>query len=216
MRIKACHLAVLNSLLLGCVSSTPPSVDPALSTELMAACAVARYEDSVTTPEYWKAGTFDPESDEFVRQWYSRQLCAMGELPLGRPTTGHVRVRFLWLRSFHAGIAVRIEHSLDMSRLLATELDGAGGYEPGGIARQVGTELSSKQWDVLQRELAQASFWQLPSPDPHIGGSDGAEWIVEIAEHNRYRVVNRWAGAEIESVGRLLLEFSGLDPNPIY
>jgi hypothetical protein len=127
-----------------------------------------------------------------------------------------IRIRFLWLRSFYPGISVRIEHSEKGSQLLAIELNGDGGYEPGAIARRIEKELPPDQWGALQRKLAEAGFWQLPGRDPHIPGDDGAEWLIEVAQHDQYHVVQSWAGGEIEPVGRFLIEMSGLDPRPIF
>jgi hypothetical protein len=208
---------VAASSLLGCSSpSTPaPPTGAAPSAAEVTACATAETTDRPAFASYWSPGTFDDPTDEFVRHWYSAQLCAMGEAPLAAPSQRGTRVRFLWLRSFHPGIAVRIEHGAQGTKLTAIELDGAGGYAPGAVARRVDRPLSPGEWAALRQALAESGFWNLQTSE-RILGLDGAEWIVEVAEHDRYHVVDRWSGGAVEPIGRLLLELSRLEPDPIY
>ena len=181
----------------------------------MASCAVADYSDRPVFASYWSPGTFDEADDQFVRDWYSTQLCAMGEPHLEAPPQGGVRVRFLWLRSFHPGVAVRIEHFRGRTRLVAITLDGAGGYAPGSVAHRAERVLPPDAWMEVEDAIADADFWQLPTADRSFG-LDGAQWIIEIAESDRYHVVERWSAGELETLGRKLLDLTGLAPDPIY
>jgi hypothetical protein len=181
----------------------------------MATCAKATSSDRPVIPAYWAPGTFSERNDDFVRSWYSTQLCAMGEVPLVKPSDGRIHIRFLWLRTFHPGIAVRVENDGNDTHLVAIELGGAGGYAPGAVGRRTERSLSSAEWVSLQEEIADSKFWRR-STSKEILGLDGAEWIVEIAEHNRYHVITRWNGGTIEQLGRHLLTLSQLEPDPIY
>jgi hypothetical protein len=181
----------------------------------MATCAKATSSDRPVVLAYWAPGTFSERNDDFVRSWYSTQLCAMGEVPLVKPSDGRIHIRFLWLRTFHPGIAVRVENDGNDTHLVAIELDGAGGYAPGAVGRRTERSLSSAEWVSLQEEIADSKFWRR-STSKEILGLDGAEWIVEIAEHNRYHVITRWNGGTIEQLGRHLLTLSQLEPDPIY
>jgi hypothetical protein len=181
----------------------------------MVACAEAETTDRPEVASYWSPGTFDEAIDDFVRSWYSAQLCAMGETPLARPPPGGMRVRFLWLRSFHPGIVVRVEHTPSHTQLVAIELKGAGGYAPGLVSRREQRSLAPEEWAALQVKIADAGFWGM-STSARSFGKDGAEWVIEVAEHNRYHVVDRWSGGPLEPLGRYLLALSRLDPDPIY
>ena len=107
--------------------------------EQMADCAVADTDDPPVVESYWPPGTFavrDDIPDDFVRDWYSTQLCAMGEAPLAPPNDETVRIRFLWLPSFRPAISVRIEHTAGKTNMTAIELDGAGGYAAGRVSKK--------------------------------------------------------------------------------
>jgi hypothetical protein len=124
-------------------------------------------------------------------------------------------MRFLWLRTFHPGIAVRVEHGPSQALLVATELSGKGGYEPGHVKRHVERALLPDEWSQLQQLLAESEFWKLPTNDDELG-LDGAQWVLEVSHHDRYHVVDRWGGGAVEAIGRYLITLSDLDPRPIY
>lgn len=139
----------------------------------------------------------------------------MGEKSLVPPPPGHTRLRFLWLRSFHPGIAVRIERGPAETRLVAVALSGAGGYAPGTVARREERALSPDEWSAVEALVRETGFWRLPTHDES-RGLDGADWIVEIAEADRYHVVDRWDAGALDALGRHLLALSGLEAEPIY
>ena len=192
-----------------------PTRDKPPSREEMAACATANVIEQPGVESYWAPGTFDEPTDDLARQWFSAQLCAMGEPPLTSPPPGAKRMRFLWLRTFHPGIAIRIEGSPESAHLIATELTGAGGYAPGTVGRREQRILLPEEWSETQRLLTAAGFWRLPTNKPVLG-LDGAHWILEVSEPKRYHIVDRWSGDELEDIGTYLLDLSGLDPEPIY
>ncbi len=72
-----------------------------------------------------------------------------------------------------------------------------------------------EDWTKVQQALAGSEFWNLQTNEQSLG-LDGARWVLEVAEYDRDHVVDRWSGGEVESIGRLLLELSQLDPEPIY
>lgn len=191
-----------------------PNVVQPLTPDVMARCARARANETPVEP-YWSAETFGGPSGAFIAAWYSTQLCAMGEPPLAIPPAATLVLRFVWLRSFHPAIAVRVERVGPDARLYAVELSGAGGYEPGLPARRQERSLSDVDWEVLANLVEQSDFWLLPVTEPGFG-LDGATWLLEISERHRYHLVDRWSGGELEDVGRQLLALSGLEPDPIY
>jgi hypothetical protein len=143
--------------------------------------------------------------------------------------TGPDALRFLWLRTFHAPVAVRIvaysdskrRTKADSLRLHAVELSGAGGYEPGEVQRRLDSALGYDVWDTLAKLLANAEFWDAPSAVQSFG-DDGAEWIFEVRIGDRYHVVSRWAPhedgrhAQFWTLGQYLIALTGWDFGVVY
>jgi hypothetical protein len=157
--------------------------------------------------QYFPLGTFRASTEK----WYGGQLCAMREEPLARSPADEA-YRFLWLRSFHHPVSVRIEASSGTSALVAVELDGAGGYEPGTAKLRTERSLSEQQWTSLVAAINAATFWDVPTKDPTEEGIDGAQWIIEGHRHGTYHVVERWSpgSGPIRSAGEAFLRAAHL------
>lgn len=170
------------------------------------------------SPRHFPAGSLstDTWSDNFSNRWYSTQLKAMDEPVLYKPRTP-TSYRFTWLRSFHHPIAIRITTQTTGYRLIAKELDSAGGYEPGSVLRRADLTLSQKQFAVAARLLQRPETWR-PSPSTD-RGRDGAEWVIEAADDG-YRVTRRWSPSSgpVRDVGLEFLRLTGwqVPPDEIY
>lgn len=168
---------------------------------------------------YFPKGILDPHRpkiDEMIRNWYSKHLRAMQEpsLSCGERTV-EFTYRFLWLRTFHHPISVRIEKEGSSVTLSAVELDGAGGYAPGGIAKRVHRALSSAEQEKLLTKLNRIGFWEMRTNQNQFG-PEGAQWVLEGAANGQYHLVDRWSpgfGAYHE-VCLLFLELAGLAVPP--
>jgi hypothetical protein len=142
---------------------------------------------------------FPPKTvSSFETDWFGKQLSAMHEIALDRtPTEAY---RFLWLRTWHAPVAVRVGALGDSGYVVLTVLTGQGGYDPGVIERQDSTALTNATWQKLRHVLAALRFWSVREHDPpERAGMDGAEWILEGHRPTMYRLVQRWSPS---SVGR--------------
>jgi len=106
---------------------------------------------------------------------------------------GFESYRFLWLRSFHHPVVVRIWKSGDDHFILLKETNGAGGYEPRQLIIDRTRALTAAEWAEFIRLLDQTCYWALPSEDENIEGNDGAQWILESVKGGRYHVVDRWS-----------------------
>jgi len=160
---------------------------------------------------YFPAGVFSNRADidHFLRDWYGRALVALREPPLYGAVVppGSATWRFLWLRSFHPEIAVRLEISPTGCRVVTTVL----GERPpprevrqgrltqlifearfGAIARRDSVVVSLGECAPTLGRVAAMDFWTTQSGHEALG-VDGAEWILEGAESGRYHVVNRWS-----------------------
>jgi hypothetical protein len=185
---------------------------------------------------YFQKGIFaDPsivdnekDGDGYHRNWYSEYLKSMKEPSLIVPEFGQKCViRFLWLRTFHCPIAVRIEKQGDSILLHATELTGKGGYEPGKIKNIVKKDISKNDYEKISQLLIDTDFWKLPTIISAINqdgtvtvNADGARWILEVRESEKYHVVDRWSpeSGKYRELCLYMLELSGLqvDSDDIY
>lgn len=132
------------------------------------------------------------DADQFPRTWYSKHLRAMSEPSLSCSTTAVEAYRFLWLRTWGAPIAVRLERNADVAALSAVTLDGAGGYDPGVVTERVQRKLSAEEWKTIAAGLNKTEFWKM---EGHVDGDglDGAQWILEGRRGTQYHVVDRWS-----------------------
>jgi hypothetical protein len=138
----------------------------------------------------------DPRGDDFVSQWYSGQLKALDEpslWALSKSQKGQ-SYRFLWLRTFHHPVAIRIDIKADGSSQLTTKItSGAGGYKPGHLTENISFGLSKEQTDRFLSEIKKHGFWELESRQREPGGTDGAQWVIEGVKDGNYRIVDRWS-----------------------
>lgn len=146
--------------------------------------------------------------------WYGKHLAAMGESSLLDIDNADTETyRFLWLRSFHHPISIRIERRGYTFGLKAVELSGSGGYEPGKIRQTDDVVISSDQWCRLMTLLNKAKFWEQPTSSDSSLGRDGAQWILEGVNDERYHIVHRWSPSDdaFRETCIYLLELSGRD-----
>lgn len=132
-----------------------------------------------------------PEHEGFVVEWYAKHLKAMDEQSLLSYPESQESYRFLWLRSFHHPVAVRVWRSDGGQFLNVKQLNGAGGYEPGKLITNQTRQLTNAEWDGFVSLLDHSCYWQLPAEIDDMG-SDGAQWILEGTREGRYHVVDRW------------------------
>ena len=122
-----------------------------------------------------------------------RVLTTMHESYLGAPSDvpSCERYRFLWLRTFHCPVAIRVERHGTSRGLALRVLNGKGGYDPGLLVRSEERAVTAAQWDRLQQRLSAAGFWSLPLRGKQ-QGLDGARWVLEGARPGEHRIVHRW------------------------
>ena len=126
-------------------------------------------------------------------EWYSKHLAAMQEESMyASDSRGAESYRFVWLRSFHHPVAVRIWKSGTDEFITFKELSGAGGYEPEHIVVNQTRTLEPGEWDAFVQRLDDMCYWNLPTTDPEGAGFDGAQWILEGVRGDRYHMVDRW------------------------
>lgn len=152
---------------------------------------------------------------EIEADWYREQLSAAGEPSVYRMASAAGNsddrtIRFTWLRTFDAPVFVRVEHRAGASRLMAKQLSGAGGYEPGTVVRDVERVLSRTEVIELERVISEASLKSMTPKDCAMG-TDGSQWIIETADEQGYQFIQRWSPDDgpVWDVGQALLKLSG-------
>jgi len=155
----------------------------------------------VSAQQYFPVGVIQPNHagiDSGRAEWYSKQLKALGEPSLyefSKDDKKHV-YRFLWLRTFHHPVAVRITFNADGTVALVTKMcNGAGGYKPGKLIVNKARILSQEEVHRFQLKVEEVGYWGLPPQDDKIG-LDGAQWIIEGAQGSKYHFVDRWSPKE--------------------
>ena len=152
----------------------------------------------------------DLKRDEFLSQWYSAALKALDEPSFWERSKSQKEEshRFLWLRTFHHPVAIRIDIKADgSSQLTEKTTSGAGGYGPGVLTKNTSTALTKARTDHFLSEVKKLAFWQIESR-PRELGCDGAEWIIEGVRDGIHRVVVRWSPHDgpVRALGLFMLQ----------
>ena len=175
-------------------------------------------------PYFPKLSLGSSAGDRMKPSWYGAQLRGLEEPPLPplmKDQTAEV-YRFLWLRSFHHPVAIRLERRPDGTGALTTKMgSGAGGYAPESILATKASTLTREQTQEFLSRVTQVHFWSLPNPVNDQKGTDGSQWIVEGVRNGQYHVVDRWSpttGAVRELGEDLAFHLAGLQvpENAIY
>ncbi|MDH7971271.1 hypothetical protein QH494_03685 [Sphingomonas sp. AR_OL41] len=156
----------------------------------------------------------------FEQEWFSKHLRAADETPLYSATASSTAkrvVRFTWLRSFSPPVTVRLTERKDGGwHLVAKQLSGRGGYDPGTVDKVVDRALSATEAANLEGLMSRAALPDL-SGDCEIG-VDGAQWIIERSDAKGYHFINRWSPSDgpVRKVGLFLLNLTGWRLKPVY
>ncbi len=149
---------------------------------------------------YFPKGAFssNAEGDEFRADWYSKHLKNMDEPSLLESTSDRsVQLyRFIWLRTFHHPVVIRLQVAKDGTGILITKVsDGAGGYETGKLVQNTVRHFPQDKVQAFIAEVDRLEFWKLPSfqENPGFVDLDGSQWIIEGAKDGEYHVVDRWS-----------------------
>ena len=124
------------------------------------------------------------------RNWYSRHLEAMNELPLATLLNEDESYRFLWLRSFHHPVAIHVWRTGEQYFMVVKRLSGRGGYAPGTVDLYRANSLSEDEWDAFMLHLEHSQYWSMPTEDDRMC-NDGAQWRMEGYREGRYHAVDR-------------------------
>lgn len=129
--------------------------------------------------------------DKFSNTWYSKMLFALHEPTLfDKQDTAEI-FRFIWLRTFHKPVSIRVSKVRGKCILTLKVAEGAGGYEAGRLITDTSFFITMNEWKGIVSKTAAINFWNL-TPFIDDGGKDGSEWILEGKNKNRYHFISRW------------------------
>ena len=176
-------------------------------------------EGASKTKPYYPALVFGETSrrHDMIADWYAATLRSMDQGPIygTNDTNDEQTYRFLWLRSFHDPITLKLSIFASGDALLTVNVLQNPGIE----------EWQDKLWVQeiqIEREMVasflntldEINYWNLPSADADKSMQhDGAQWILEGKDGDKYHVVDRWSIGEdeIKMACLKLIEFSGLE-----
>ena len=157
-----------------------------------------RWPPSHPGEPYFPKGSLDshPQSDSLRRGMYGQHLFVMQEprLPSLTARPDAETIRFLWLRSFHAPVVVRLERRGAKCWVVTTVLDPSNSYEPGQISRRDSLRIELRTLQEVLDRLSAPDFWASREQPP---GLDGATWLFEWVRPGQYQVVSRWSPEEV-------------------
>ena len=174
-------------------------------------------------PAYIPASAL-PAADTSRIAWYGNALQAMGEPRLAEGTRAGETLRFLWLRTFHRAMVVRLELGPKACLVVLTILNGRSGEAFGSVYRSDSTLTGLTQCEIVREALAAAGF-DRPDIPPNERARDGSEWVFEVRSASRYRALVRWSpeisarDRPFAAAGRAFLELAAWDhapDDPIY
>jgi hypothetical protein len=154
---------------------------------------------------YFPEGVFD--DPEQASSWYPYELRVLGEPSLydlaANPSAECYR--FLWLRTFDAPVAIRLDVNGDGTGEVTTKIgDGETGF-PYTMKKTVEIDkhvLTRDQVKALEAQVDKAGLWRMATDeDPADVKNDGSEWVVEAARGGDYNVVARWSPMSNSSEG---------------
>jgi hypothetical protein len=160
---------------------------------------------------YFPPGIFSTggDYDQSSAGWYAEHLTAMRESSLYMPADPEESYRFLWLRSFHHPLVIRVWRSAKGQFILVKRLSSVGVFRPGKLALNRTYSLTEGEWYGFINLLEKACYWGA-STEGDVIGKDGARWILEGVREGRYHIVARWSpgGGDYREACLYLLKLS--------
>jgi hypothetical protein len=135
-------------------------------------------------------------ANDFLDQWYSSALEKLGEPSLyERSGSAFQSYRFLWLRSFHHPVAVRLDLRQGGTAVLVVKVaGGTSGAISSRLLEEHSEAVTRKQVEAFLTKVDSVGYWDLIAKQaPTERAPDGSEWIVEGVKAGRYHVVQRWS-----------------------
>ena len=147
---------------------------------------------------YFPAGVFMPDesSEKYGARDSSSLLHTMDEPSLSSLNDNNLEVyRFLWRRSFHPPVVIRLWRSGDercMSVKQADRIMTDNEYEYSDKLTVNNTRpLTKGEWEGFIDLIEDSQFWSMAAGAAGPTADDGARWMIEGMRNQKYHVVNR-------------------------
>jgi len=131
--------------------------------------------------------------------------------------------RFMWLRSFHPAISVRLDIAADGAAFLTTKVSNgccdcaplpADTMQKPFRVKTTKKRISSAQVRQFLSRVEEVHFWTLPSRKDSLPAPDGADWVLEASNDGHYQLIDAWSpptGDPANVLARLMLfDLAGL------
>ena len=192
-----------------------PSLSESSQPELASRCFPGRSQNIDVLRRakggYFPEGAFSQYGDlgNHVLGWYTDTLKQLNEPTL--LNSERTAYRFLWLRSFHSTIAVRLWLDGERKMLSVKEL-GRDNAHDSTLAVNQTRSLTPEEWATFTRLLNASCFWEMSSSSNGPIANDGAWWIFEGVQEGQYHVTHRQSpdSGSYRELCLYMLKLSGL------
>lgn len=142
---------------------------------------------------YFPEKTFyqDEDRNRFINNWYTRYLIQMTEPSLLISAKEDVTYRFLWLRSFHSTVVVRLWSEGERQMVSVKELSRKTETQSSQLLVDQTRSLKKEEWAAFMKLIDEACFWEVPVTSDGPIAMDGAWWVLEGADRGFYHVAIR-------------------------
>ena len=156
------------------------------------------------------AFSYDSKLTEGFGHWYARELQQQDE-PILVNEGGNLSYRFLWLRSFHPTIAIRVSLDDGKKMLFVKRLSNRND-KPARLMVSQARSLKPEEWATFVQRLNESCFWEMPASSDEPLSEDGAQWVFEGVREGFYHVTHRQSpnSSSYRELCLYMLQLSGL------
>jgi hypothetical protein len=150
---------------------------------------------AIQSVEYFPKGSLGKteELSTFCEEIYASHLIALKEPSLLQlcENPAAESYRFLWLRTFHPAVSVRIEPSADGTGDVITKIGNSkSGFGAGSLRSQKRRKLTENEIGLFLAKLRFSNILQEPALEDVLA-LDGASWVFEAVKEGKYKIVDR-------------------------
>ena len=138
-----------------------------------------------------KAFDRDEERNRRISNFYTRYLNQMNAPSVLESYQGNATYRFLWLRSFHSTVVVRLWNEAERQMLSVKELSRKTETQSSQLIVDQTRSLNKEEWNGFMNLIDESCFWEVPVTSNGPIATDGAWWVLEGADRGYYHVVTR-------------------------
>lgn len=140
---------------------------------------------------------FPKEEINYSTSFYTYYLNAMKEPSLMPQENGKEKfaLRFLWLRSFHDPIAIRVWKEGENYHIRGVKMDRLTDKSPVQLTKDVARKLGKEEWLQIAKLSEPPDTWKPLNKEEGVElsrGFDGADWIFEKSSGEEHAMIDLW------------------------